>query len=328
MSKTDKTANSGMGRKQWQSQLMVVGILVVICIICHFITGGKLLQLSNIKTIMTQWTYPLLVGLGMMFIFSTGMIDLSVGAQIILAANVGAILVEDYHLGYPGLILGTLAALVICELISMSCAVFLNIPSWVAGLGMALVYEAIASFYLNLRAQKSGAGTVYLESCRALGTFPWIVIVALCVFLVAYVVYSRSKLGIQVQAVGDSPEVAESMGINHRKTIILAAILGAVIIGIGAVTQESYTGRFTSTSGLGSLGGIFKSLAGVLIAGSFSRIFSQPVGLLVGSFIVTALFNILTLVGVPSGTGQEMCLGAVVILCGILASYKTKGVVK
>ena len=79
---------------------------------------------------------------------------------------------------------------------------------------------------------------------------------------------------------------------------------------------------------MGSLNGIFKSLAVILIAGSFSRIFNDAVGCVIGAFIVAGLFNVLTLMGVPSGTGQDVCLGIVVLICGILSSLGYKGVMK
>lgn len=328
MSDKTKVLGADQKRKRWQGQIVIVGILVLVCIICHFATGGKLLSPTNLKVLSIQWTYPLLIGLGMMFIFSGGMVDLSIGAQAILAGNIGAAFVEGFGLGYPGLIIGCIGGVIICEMISASCSVFLGIPSWVAGLGGALVFEAIATIICGFWASKHGAATIYLENCRVLGSFPWIIIIAVVVFIVAYFLFNRSRLGLNLQAVGSAPEVSEAMGINRRKTIMVAALIGAVIIGIGTTTQLSYTGRYTAMSGMGSLAGIFKSLAAILTGQSFGKYFSNPVGVLVGSFIVTVLFNILTLFGVPSGTYQEMTLGAVVILCGILASWKVKGVVK
>ncbi len=328
MSDKAKVLGADQKRKRLQGQLIIVGVIIVICVICHFCTGGKLLSPVNLKVLSIQWTYPLLIGLGMMFIFSGGMVDLSIGAQAILAGNIGAIFVEDFGLGYPGLILGCIGGVILCEMVSASCSVFFGIPSWVAGLGSALVFEAIATIICSARSGATGSAVVYLKNCRVLGTFPWIILIAAIVFAVAYFLFNRSKLGLNLQAVGSAPEVSEAMGINRRKTIIIAALVGAVIVGIGTTTQLSYTGRYTAMSGMGSLAGIFKSLAAILTGQSFGKYFSNPVGVLVGSFIVTVLFNILTLFGVPSGTYQEMTLGAVVILCGILASWKIKGVVK
>lgn len=323
-----KSLSADPKKKRLQSQITVIAIVVVVYVICHFITGGRLLTPNNLRNILTQVTYPMIVALGMMFIFTSGMIDLSIGAQAILAANVGAVLVEDFGLGYPGLIIGTIVAMIICELLSASCSLFLRIPSWVAGLGAALVFEAIATIYVSNRAKTAGAAIVYLKQCTALGTFPTIFIIAVLVFLVAWFIFNRTELGFNLRAIGGGGEVAEAMGINRKKTVLLSAVVGAVIIGIGAITQLSYTGRFTPSSGMGSLSGIFKSLAVVLISGSFSRIFNDAVGCVVGAFIVAGLFNVLTLVGVPPGTGQDICLGGVVLLCGILSSLGNKGVVK
>lgn len=315
-------------KKRLQNQILIIALIVLAFVICHFITGGRLLTPNNLRTILTQVTYPMIVSLGMMFIFTSGMVDLSIGAQAILAANVGAVLVEDFGLGYPGLIIGTVVAMIICEMLSASCSVFLGIPSWVAGLGAALVFEAIATIYVGNRAKTAGAAVVYLKHCQALGSFPTIFIIAIAVFVVAWFIFNRTKLGFNLRAIGGGGEVAEAMGINRKKTIMTAALVGAVIISIGAITQLSYTGRFTTTAGMGSLSGIFKALAVILISGSFSRVFNDAVGCVVGAFIVAGLFNILTLMGVPSGTGQDICLGIVVLVCGILSSLGYKGVMK
>lgn len=328
MAAKTKTAGADQKKQRLRNQIIVIAAIVLIFVICHFLTGGKLLRPNNIRTILTQVTYPLMVGLGMMFIFTTGMIDLSVGAQVILAANVGAIAVQIYGLGYPGLIIGTIVVLVICELLCTSCSLFLRIPSWVAGLGCALVFEALGMILVGAFSDTLGTSIVYLKECKDLGSFPIIFIIAVVVFIVAYFIFNHTRFGFNLRAIGGGGEVAEAMGINKKKTIIMAAIIGAIIIAIGGITQLSYTGRFTPTSGMGSLSGIFKSLAVVLIAGSFSRIFNDAVGCAVGAFIVAGLFNVLTLLGVPSGTGQDICLGIVVMLCGILSSLRYKGVMK
>ena len=323
-----KTEGTDQKKQRLRNQVIIIAAIVLIFVICHFLTGGKLLRPNNIRTILTQVTYPLILGFGMMFIFTTGRVDLSVGSQVILAANIGAIAVEILGLGYPGLIIGTMAALMLTELLCTSCSLFLHIPSWVAGLGCALVFEALGMIIVDAFSSTMGTSIVYLKHCKELGTFPVIFIVAMIVFIVAYFIFNHTQFGFNLRAIGSGGEVAEAMGIDRRKTILIAAVIGAVIIAVGGITQLSYTGRFTPTAGMGSLGGIFKALAVVLIAGSFSRIFNDVVGCVIGAFMVAGLFNVLTLLGVPSGTGQEICLGIVVVFCGILSSLRYKGVMK
>ena len=328
MSKQKSTAIADPKKKRLQMQILVIVLVVAAFVICHFVTGGRLLMPNNIKAILTQVTYPMIVAMGMIFIFSGGLIDLSIGAQIILAANVGAVLVEDFGLGYPGLIIGTVVAMVICAVLSACCPVFLGMPSWVSGLGAALVFEAIATIYVGNRAKTAGAAVVYLKHNQALGTFPTMFIIAIIIAIVAWFVFNRTKLGFNLRAIGGGGEVAEAMGISRKKTIILSVLVGAILIAVGAIVQISYTGRFTTSSGMGSLSGIFKPLAIVMLSGSFSRIFNDVIGCVIGSFIVAGLFNVLTLMGVPSGTGQDVCLGLVVLVCGIFSSLGYKGVQK
>jgi len=323
-----ETAGAGLKKQRLRNQITVIGILVVVVVVCHFLTGGRLLRPNNIKAILTQISYPLMVGLGMMFIFSGGRVDLSIGAQAILAGNIGAACVEIFGLGYPGLIIGTIVSMIVLELICAACTLYLGIPSWVAGLGCALVYEALGMLFVESQAASLGTAVIYLKHCQALGQFPVIFLIALAAFAAGYFIFNYTKIGLNLRAIGGGGEVAEAMGINRNKTIIISAIIGAVIIGVGVVAQLSYTGRFTAISGMGSLSGIFKSLAVILIAGSFSRIFNDAVGCFIGAFIVAGMFNILTLMGVPSGTGQDVCLGVVVMLCGILSSLNYKGVMK
>lgn len=328
MSGQKNSVSADPKKRRRKNQILVIAAVAVVFVICHFITGGRLLTANNLRIMCPQIVYPLLVALGMMFIFTGGMVDLSIGAQIILAANAGGVLVEDFGLGYPGLIIGTIVAMMICEFISASFSVYLGIPSWVAGLGSALVFEAIATIYVGNRAKIAGVATVNLKQCQALGQFPVNVIITAVIFILAYLIFNRTRLGFNLRAIGGGGEVAEAMGINRKKTIMLSAMVGAVIIGFGAILQLSYGGKIATTSGMGSLNNIFKPLAIILIAGSFSRIFNDTVGCLIGSVIVAGMFNILTLMGVPSGTGQNVCLSVVVLVCGILSSLGYKGVQK
>lgn len=324
-------------KKRLQRQILVIAVIAAVYVVSHFLTGGRLLSAANLKALLLQIAYPMMLSTGMVFIFSGGMIDLSIGSQMILAANIGAILVENVVLekftgttgtvlGYFALICGTVLVMVLCESLSASCSVFLGIPAWVAGLGCALIFEAAAVMIVGKAT--SGTAVVYLRHCNFLGTFPWMFILAIAVVIIAWFIFNRTVLGFNLRAIGGNAEVAGAMGINRKKTIMTAAVVGAVIIGIAAVAQESYQTRYTVSSGMNSLATMFKGLGIILISGSFARIFNDIIGCVVGSFIIGGLFNTMTLFGIPSGTGQDIAQGVIVLLCGILSAIGFKGVQK
>jgi len=311
--------------KKLRSQLVLIVGMIIVYVIFNVFLNERLLTLSNLKIILAHTVFPALVAWGMSFFFTTGIVDLSVGANIILSANVGCLLATKYNMGMAGLIIGAIAASIIMEQLTIQCTVTLGIPSWIAGLGMALVYEAILANYTS---SNQIMGIILDDKFKTLGNMPGIAIVFVVAFAIAYILFNRTTIGMNIKAVGVNENVAASMGINKKKTIIIGALIGGVFIGAAALIQISYAGRIDSTTGLGSLNMIFQALACVLLSGSLESIFSMPVSILICSFFVMSIFNILTLFGVPSGTGQEIFLGVIMVVCGILSHLKYKGVVK
>ena len=64
------------------------------------------------------------------------------------------------------------------------------------------------------------------------------------------------------------------------------------------------------------------------MAAALSKRINITIGAVVGTVFIMAVFNVLTLLGVPSGTWQEVVLGLSVIIFGITANRGTEEVVK
>lgn len=316
-------------RIRLHNQIILFAAYIALFVLANLLTGGRFFSRTNIMATFSHAVYPGLAAFGMCFIFTPGIVDLSLGATILLAANIGAVLATEAGLGYAGLILGCIVFAIVLETVTIQLGLRLRIPSWIAGLGMTLVYEAILSLYVTWRSSITGNPYVKLtDDLRFFGEMPGIIILWLVGFVVCYFLYSRSTLGINIRALGCNEGVAQAMGINKNKTILLGTIVGAVFIGAAALARVSYNGYLVSSSGMGSVSSIFRSLATFLLAQSFASVIGVPLGALLGSLLIAGLFNCLTLLGVPSGTGQEICLGAIVIICGVVSNIKNKGVVK
>jgi ribose transport system permease protein len=306
---------------------LVAAVLLAVFFLLNIVTGGALITANNLRTIFVHSIFHALTAWGLCFIFTTGLCDLSIGAIVLLAANVGGQLGENLGLGYPGMVIGSVAVAIICEHLCTRCSIQLGIPSWVSGLGCALIFEAILSIWANAIAG-AGRQLPHIKVYRAFGKFPVMMSVWVAGLAAAYLIYNYTDIGLNLRAVGANENVATAMGIKKRQTIYVATLVGAVFVGIAATVQISYSGFLSAKTGLGSLSSIFKGLATLLLANSFEDTFSMPVGIAIGAIVVMGIFNVLTVMGVPSGTGQEMCLGAIVILCGALSHLHYKGVVK
>lgn len=317
-----------MGKSRLFRQLLLIGAVVVLFLLLHLVTGGKFLTPMNIQNVVTQSVFPAIVAWGMMFIFTSGMVDLSIGANIILSANLGALCAQFLGMGYFGLFVPTILCAVLCELLVTHCAITLKIPSWIAGLGMALIFESALNTFTSNYKVMAGTNLIPLNDFRFFGQSSVMAVIWIVGLIAAYLLFCRTGIGMNLQAVGSNKDVAEAMGINPRKTVLTGAVIGGIFIGIAAIVNVSYIGKVYPSSGMGSLATIFRSLATVLLAQSFARILPMPVGVLCSAVVVVGVFNVLTLVGVPSGTWQEILLGVIVIACGIVSNMRNKGVVK
>lgn len=319
--------NAGRNKKI-RNIAVFMACYVLLFVLANILTQGRFFTYTNMLSTVSHAVYPGLVAFGMIFIFTGGIIDLSIGATVILAGNVGAYLACELDLGYPGLILGCLVCAALCETITVSLGLKLRIPSWIAGLGMTLVYEAIMGIYSSWMAATQGTAVLQMDAARGLGRVPGMIIVWLVGFVLCYFLYNRTSIGINIRALGCNSSVAAAMGVKKDRSLIIGTIIGGLFIGAAAMCYVSFNGRLTAVTGMNSVSQIFKSLAVFLLATSFESIVGIPVGALLGSLLIAGLFNCLTLLGVPSGTGQDIVLGLIVIVCGIISKLNYKGVSK
>lgn len=306
---------------------IVLAAVIVICIAFNHAFEGRFLSANNITILISHAIIPSFVAWGMCFVFACDYTDMSIGAVIVLAANAAGTLGAT-KLGLAGVIIGGVAAGMVLMTINFLIFVYSKIPSWIAGIGMAMIYEAIAIFYSNYQLSH-GATIAQLESDRrGLGKPPFIYIIFVIGLILAYIIYNRTEIGLNIRSLGNGIKLSESMGINTTKTIIMVGIICGFFVGCSAFLNESYNARVNAKTGLTSLAMIFQPMAAYMLAQVLQSKINIIIGVPICSLFVYGIFNMLTFLGVPSGTWQEAVLGMIVIVFGILAQRKETKVVK
>ena len=132
-------------------------------------------------------------------------------------------------------------------------------------------------------------------------------------------------MGLNIRAIGGNKEVAKALGINIVKTLLWVGLISGIFIGIASIVQESVAGRTTVRTGLTSIYVVFQPLAIVLLAQILQKKINIIIAVPICAVIIYAVFNLLTILGVPSGTLQEAFLGAFLILFGIIGQRGLRG---
>lgn len=304
----------------------LIAAMVIVAVIVNLLTSGGFLTAKNIEIIISNSVYPTFIAWALCFLSACGYTDLSMGGVLVLGSF--AACAVGNALGYPGVIIGGLVAGTILVCINFAIFTATRIPSWIASISLALIYEALTVLLRTSKLTKRLVDTELDRSFRALGQFPLNVIILIVGFVVVYFVYNRTTIGLNVRAVGGNVAVSRSLGINVAKTVLAVGLIAGLLMGVACIVQESYNGKTFATSGMTSIQLIFKPLAISLLAQILSKRINIILAVPFCSVIIYAVFNIMTFFGVPSGTLQDVFLGAFVIVFGVIGQRGTKEVVK
>ena len=306
--------------------LMLIAAMVIVGVVVNLFTGGEFLTAKNIEIIISNSVYPTFIAWALCFLSACGYTDLSMGGVLVLG-SFGACAVGN-ALGYPGVIIGGLVVGTLLVCINFGIFTATKIPSWIASISLALIYEAVSVMLRTSKLTKRLVDTELSRDFRALGQFPLNVILLIVGFVIVYFVYNRTTIGLNVRAVGGNENVSKALGINIGKTVLAVGLIAGLLMGVACIIQESYNGKTFATSGLTSIQLIFKPLAISLLAQILSKRINIILAVPFCSIIIYAVFNIMTFFGIPSGTLQDVFLGAFVIVFGIIGQRGTKEVVK
>ena len=305
--------------------ILIVGIAVV-SVIFNFIAGGKFLEVSNIGVIISHTVWPTFIAWGFCFLFACGYTDLSVGGILVLGSFAAGIFGNLF--GYPGVVLGGLIVGTLLIFVNFNIFAFTKIPSWIAGISLAMIYEAIAVFLKAGKVTKPLIDAELNRDYRLLGQLPWSIVLLAAGLIAAYLIYNRTSVGLNIRALGGNKDVAKALGINVLRTLLWVGLICGIFIGIASFVQESSSGRTTVKTGLTSIYMVVQPLAIVLLAQILQKRLNIIIAVPICAVIIYAVFNLLTILGVPSGTMQEVFLGAFLIAFGIFGQRDVKEVVK
>jgi len=290
------------------------------------IVSPSFLSVGNGMTVALQVTSIAYLGIGATCVIITGGIDLSVGAILALSGVVAALAVKA---GVPvpvGMLAGLLVG-ALCGAINGLCVTLLNLPPFIATLGMMLVARGVALQITDAKAI-GGLGDSFAELgngslWRVVETgadgfpdvlfpgipYPVLLMVALAVAVA--VLLNRTRLGRHLYAVGSNVEAARLSGVDVRGVTLFAYVLSGTLAGLTGCVLMS---RLVTAQPSEGLMYELDAIAAAVIGGtSLSGGIGTISGTLIGAFVIGILRNGLNMGGVSAFT-QQIIIGLVILL--------------
>lgn len=249
----------------------------------------------------------MLVALGGCFSEHSGVINIGLEGIMVFGALGGALMMKWLPVGASALTvisLSILAAVIFGMLYSLLLAVAainFSADQTLVGTAMNLMGTALATVIvkaMNTAANPDNVSSTiqYINAKKAflvnIGSFEfnWFMLLALILLLASYVVLNKTRFGLRLQACGEHPQAADSVGINVYKMRYAGVLISGLLGGIGGLVYiTAGVSEWKFENGVAGFG--FLALA-VMIFGQWKPIRIALAALLFGFF--RALGNVYT----------------------------------
>jgi simple sugar transport system permease protein len=266
----------------------------------------------------------LLLAVPAVFIVVSGEIDLSFPSVVGVTAFVFSYLfdhgINAYVAFLAAVAIGAVTGLMIGFIVS-----YVGLPSLVVTLGMMFLLRGLVQVL-------SGGNAISLVELRD-STFdkifiakwhwlPMSMVWALLLAIVGVVLFTLHRFGAHIRAIGDNPAAANQMGINVRRTKLLAFVYMGAASGVAGVFSVTINANFYPTAGDGLLLLVLAAVfvGGTPVWGGTGTVAGAIVGAATVGFIETGI-----IAAGLTGNYTQLFYGFVILLSLVAHRISNKG---
>ena len=249
----------------------------------------------------------MLVALGGCFSEHSGVVNIGLEGIMVFGALGGALMMKWLPAdssAFTIIALSILLAVVFGMLYSLLlgvAAIHFNADQTLVGTAMNLMGTALATVIVKAMNTAENPDNVsstiqYINAKKAflvnIGSFEfnWFMLLALILLIISYIVLNKTRFGLRLQACGEHPQAADSVGINVYKMRYAGVLISGLLGGIGGLVYiTAGVSEWKFENGVAGFG--FLALA-VMIFGQWKPIRIALAALLFGFF--RALGNVYT----------------------------------
>lgn len=272
-----------------------VAMFVVLKVLSTFIGSGSFGNALSIRTALRSAVFTCLVAIGMSFNLLSNRWDYSIGASLILASIIGPNLARDLGLtAWWALIFCAIVGVVFCTIVGL-IYITIKIHPLVISMGFLLLYEGLSAIVYD-----GGGVNMTGNKLMYVARYPYYFIPFLILFVLAYVLYNKTKFGYNLRAVSYGSAVAVNIGVNEKATVMAAYALGGLFVGTAGYFNTAMNGLIWPTLDAGSVVTAFSCCVPFFVGKFLTRYGNLMVGILMGSLAIAFMNTGLTSLGVSS----------------------------
>lgn len=321
-----KNNNSFLGLLKSIINLEEIGVIAALLVMGIFltITTENFSSAKNLLEISRQSSYVGIMAIGMVFVISSGNIDLSVGAIYMLSPIVAGIALEAGVNEYVAVLLGLIVGIT-CGFLNGSLSVYLDIPTIVITLGTTSIFRGLGLVITKARPifDFNKETALFSIGGEFIGPFPTSAVIFLLFVILFSIIYTKTPWGNRVRAVGANLEAAKFSGVRVNNIKISVMVLQGFLCAVAGILAMLFLRVSEPTQGTGYE---MYTISSAIIGGtSLTGGAGSVVGAFIGSVIISVIRNGLVLLGVHyywTGIATGIVIIAAVFLDHLVGSKR------
>lgn len=305
-------------------KVIAVGCLIVLYIFFG-IFGNHFLTADTFVSILDSSYYIGFLAIGMTFVVITGGIDLACGTIMVGSALIGGVAYNVWHFPIVVALIMVMLSALLFGLCSGLLVGKLNLPPFIATLGMQFISLGVCSVIAKVQTQTypslTSADGWFKRVIYKNNGFPVGAIWLLIFFIVGWVILNKTIFGRYTYAIGSNEEAVELSGIKTSNWKVLVYVVNSFFVGLAGIIYAATYSTITPQTGNGQE---MYAIAACVIGGtSLAGGVGTLSGTILGVFVISVLKTGLLSMGLPV-QWQQVLIGVVVLLAVLVDVFRAQ----
>jgi len=270
-------------------ELTSLALFAAILIFFSISSGGKLLSLFNLRSVIDQTIVYIIAGLGCLFVVAQGGTDLSIGTTVAITTVGATAVIMSY--GAPEWVIFPIAIVIGLAqgLLNGFLVAKMKVPSFMVTLAFLIGMRGLMLYIQTFQDMFYFNGPMIRALTRAEIKYPVLIVLV----ILFHIILSYTKFGNNCKAIGENEAVAINVGLPVAKLKICAFTLSAFMATIAGFFALARSGGTNNVIGqnleLDVLIGVF--VGGVLVTGGYgTKVTKLFIGCITVSIIKIGMF--------------------------------------
>jgi ribose/xylose/arabinose/galactoside ABC-type transport system permease subunit len=306
---------TGRGSMWRPAAFLIAAVIIATIITPDFVRP------DNLKAVLTNSSFLVVVAVGEAFVIMVGSIDLGVEAVLASFGMLLAWLTVFHGLPTWPAVLLTLAGAAVLGLLIGFCVAKIHIPSFVVTLGVYWGFQGVALLinggqYISPDSVPQGRPFGFAGLAGTSFGVSNLIFIALGVVVVAQVVISLTPFGLWLKSIGSNERAARRAGLRADGLKVSVFAISAVLAAFAGIMLTAWQGSIYPDSGTGYS---LQAIAAVILGGiPFTGGRGTVVGAALGAIIIGVINDLIVLLGLPA-LYQYIFVAAVLVIAGLQA---------